>query len=621
MTTFIITAPNGKKYKVTGDSAEGALAALQKMLAEGQPDAAQNPPPQGVDLSKMTETEDWSQYPMDASPKTDIPVAQDELGNTIWQTVGGTRYIRAKTKRAPSTKLLADVTLGDVGGAVSNLASGIVGAIGQGITAPGRALAGDPVSMGDVLSTAMLAVPDAPAGTPRGPKPTPPETQLSRDVAAAQSAGIPVLRTDVAPPRSAIGKVAQRAGESIPFAGTGGVRVAQNEARIAAAREFVKKYGADIPEAAIDDVAADIIAKQQGILREFGGKKTAIVNSLKSKGEVPVPSAIAEIDRQIAGLKAQRLPELDPVIRKLEGFKSGLSGQTLDILEKNRQDLGQMFQAPELAGVRARGEKAVSAIYDPLRRDIAAFVKAKGGDEALSTWKEANGRIAQAMGEAKDGALKNVLNKGEATPELVRRMLFSTKPSDMQRLYKSLTPEGQARARTAIVQEALGKAVNEGDIASISPDKFKNALGKLDPQIRVFFNGADFEAANGLVRALRLTEAAGRAGAAPMTGVQSIPILGSMFLTDAMGGMGGATATMGAIGVVARVYESTGVKRALRAVAKAEGKRAEAATIEMLEKALKDAGVSAGKAAAAGTVIGPSANTTAKPYQSLMERY
>lgn len=621
MTTFIITAPNGKKYKVTGDSAEGALAALQKMLAEGQPDAAQNPPPQGVDLSKMTEAEDWSQYPMDASPKTDIPVAQDELGNTIWQTVGGTRYIRAKTKRAPSTKPLADVTLGDVGGAVSNLASGIVGAIGQGITAPGRALAGDPVSMGDVLSTAMLAVPDAPAGTPRGPKPTLPETQLSRDVAAAQSAGIPVLRTDVAPPRSAIGKVAQRAGESIPFAGTGGVRVAQNEARITAAREFVKKYGADIPEAAIDDVAADIIAKQQGILREFGGKKTAIVNSLKSKGEVPVPSAIAEIDRQIAGLKAQRLPELDPVIRKLEGFKSGLSGQTLDILEKNRQDLGQMFQAPELAGVRARGEKAVSAIYDPLRRDIAAFVKANGGDEALSTWKEANGRIAQAMGEAKDGALKNVLNKGEATPELVRRMLFSTKPSDMQRLYKSLTPEGQARARTAIVQEALGKAVNEGDIASISPDKFKNALGRLDPQIRVFFNGADFEAANGLVRALRLTEAAGRAGAAPMTGVQSIPILGSMFLTDAMGGMGGATATMGAIGVVARVYEATGVKRALRAVAKAEGKRAEAATIEMLEKALKDAGVSAGKAAAAGTVIGPSANTTAKPYQSLMERY
>jgi hypothetical protein len=623
MTTFIITAPNGKKYKITGDSAEGALAALQQMLGEGQVDSAQNPPPQGVDLSKATESEDWSQYPMDASRETDILVGKDELGNTIWRTVGGTRYVRGKTLSAPSTKKLSDVTLGDMGGAVGNLASGIVGAINQGITAPGRALAGDVMTPSDVYATSMFGVPLSPASQrfapPAGPKAPPPETMLSRDVAAAKGFGIPVLRSDVAPPRTSIGKVAQRAGESIPYAGTGGVRAAQNEARINAAREFVTKYGADIPEAALDAVTADVIAKQQGILREFGGKKTAIVNSLKGKGEVPVPNAIAEIDRQIAGLQAQRLPELEPVIKKLEGFRSGLAGQSLDVLEKNRQDLGQMFQAPELAGVKTRGEKAVNAIYDPLRRDIAAFVKANGGEETLATWNQANGRIAQAMGEAKDGALRNVLNKGEATPETVRRMLFSTKPSDMQRLYKSLTPQGQARARTAIVQEALGKAVNEGDIASISPDKFKNALGGLDPQIRVFFKGEDFEAANGLVRALRLTQSAGRAGAAPMTGVQSIPILGSMFLTDVMGGMGGATASMGAIGAIARVYEATGVKRALRAVARAEGKKAEAATLKMLSDAVKKTAPPAGKVGA----IAPVANSGREPspYDGLFQRY
>jgi hypothetical protein len=39
MTDFIITGPDGKKYKVTGDSAEGAVAALKKML--GAPTAAQ----------------------------------------------------------------------------------------------------------------------------------------------------------------------------------------------------------------------------------------------------------------------------------------------------------------------------------------------------------------------------------------------------------------------------------------------------------------------------------------------------------------------------------------------------------------------------------------------------
>jgi hypothetical protein len=37
MGDFIITAPDGKRYKVTGDSQEGALAALRKMLGGGQP--------------------------------------------------------------------------------------------------------------------------------------------------------------------------------------------------------------------------------------------------------------------------------------------------------------------------------------------------------------------------------------------------------------------------------------------------------------------------------------------------------------------------------------------------------------------------------------------------------
>ena len=41
MGDFLITGPDGKRYKVTGDSAEGAVAALKKMLGgqTGQPDA------------------------------------------------------------------------------------------------------------------------------------------------------------------------------------------------------------------------------------------------------------------------------------------------------------------------------------------------------------------------------------------------------------------------------------------------------------------------------------------------------------------------------------------------------------------------------------------------------
>ena len=94
-------------------------------------------------------------------------------------------------------------------------------------------------------------------------------------------------------------------------------------------------------------------------------------------------------------------------------------------------------------------------------------------------------------GELKDTALKRVLSKGDETPETVRRMLFSQNPSDVKRLYKSLTPEGQAAARTAVIQEALGKA---GQIEALSPEKFKAALGKMGNQVGVFFNGDDYEA-------------------------------------------------------------------------------------------------------------------------------
>lgn len=41
MGEFIITAPDGKKYKVTGDNAQGAVAALKKMLGQGEAAAPQ----------------------------------------------------------------------------------------------------------------------------------------------------------------------------------------------------------------------------------------------------------------------------------------------------------------------------------------------------------------------------------------------------------------------------------------------------------------------------------------------------------------------------------------------------------------------------------------------------
>lgn len=508
------------------------------------------------------------------------------------------------TKNLPGPVLTGLGAFGDLGGAgLSALGAGISGAIGLGAElVPGQGATDERKLAEDLTGMSMFAVPElagassiparmaaaAPKAAPVVAKAAP---KIAEDVAAADRLGIPVMRSDVKPPSTAIGKVAQRVGEGIPVAGTAGMRAKQFKARAAAVADFVQEYVGDTILPAIDNVTSAMLEKRSADLKRFTSMKTAVVEKLKEKGAVPVPKATAEIDKQIANLKAQRLGELNPVIAKLEDFKRSLADQPLDVLEKNRKAVGSAFADPGLASIRDAGEKALSAIYGPLRDDISAFIKGAGGASEAAKWQRANAQLSEMAGQLKDGALKRTLTKGEATPETVRSMLFSQKPSDVRRLAENLPENGKAAARTAIVQEAIAKS---GGIENISVERFVNALERLNSQIGVFFKGEDLEAASGLVRALKLTEQAAKAGAAPLTGVQNVPTGVALLVSSFTGGsLTGSVAALGTIGTIARIYESTGVKTALRRLGKMEGPKAQAAGLKMLESALKQAGMPA----------------------------
>jgi hypothetical protein len=60
-----------------------------------------------------------------------------------------------------------------------------------------------------------------------------------------------------------------------------------------------------------------------------------------------------------------------------------------------------------------------------------------------------------------------------------------------------------------------------------------------------------------------MTEQAGRAGVSPPTGVQNLPVLGGMILTDIFGGLGGGIVSGATIGGAARLYESAPVRNLL----------------------------------------------------------
>lgn len=144
-----------------------------------------------------------------------------------------------------------------------------------------------------------------------------------------------------------------------------------------------------------------------------------------------------------------------------------------------------------------------------------------------------------------------MIERGDVTPEAVNSMLFSGAASDVKRLYKSLTEEGRANARSAIITRAIEKS---GGIENVSPQKFTAEMKKLTEQIGTFFNEEQKARANGLIKVLDATRRADDAAVMTMSGQQNYATLTALGL----GSLAGASAIPAAatIGVLTRVLES-----------------------------------------------------------------
>lgn len=102
-------------------------------------------------------------------------VGQDELGNWLYMGASGNTYTvppvvrREPTQGDPAYKRAYDAVTSDPLGTLQAVGSGILDGAVSGFTAPGRALAGEPVTMGDVWDTAgLVSVGAAPMAAPEG---------------------------------------------------------------------------------------------------------------------------------------------------------------------------------------------------------------------------------------------------------------------------------------------------------------------------------------------------------------------------------------------------------------------------------------------------------------------
>ncbi|EBS3908109.1 lytic transglycosylase domain-containing protein [Salmonella enterica subsp. enterica serovar Tilene] len=380
-----------------------------------------------------------------------------------------------------------------------------------------------------------------------------PEAQQA--IQFANVADVPLHTTDVLQPNSRVGRMAQTTAENIPFAGTSTMRANQQEARSQLVDEFASRFGEYDPSI----VVGSLKAKSSGIRRAAVNRLEQVQNAMAGVNIQP-SRAIQQIDNEIADLQKLGGAADNETISKLKVYRDELSrnagasgpmAMDLQQLSALRSQFRQDVKGERQALIN-RSEAAVNRVYNAMTGDIDSAIGQNLGNDTLRRYKQANAIYADEANKLQNTRLKNVIMKGDLTPEVVNNMLFSKNKSEVQNLYRSVGQVGRAQMRNGIIGKAMEKSGG-------SPDQFLRQVNLMSNQTGIAFKGRDAAYLKGLKNYLESTKRAGQAGVTTPTGQQTIPfILGIGSATNpALVGAGGG------YGLLARLYESEPARNAM----------------------------------------------------------
>ncbi|EEH4118723.1 lytic transglycosylase domain-containing protein [Salmonella enterica subsp. enterica] len=380
-----------------------------------------------------------------------------------------------------------------------------------------------------------------------------PEAQQA--IQFANAADVPLHTTDVLQPNSRVGRMAQTTAENIPFAGTSSMRANQQEARSQLVDEFASRFGEYDPSI----VVGSLKAKSSGIRRAAGNRLEQVQNAMAGVNIQP-SRAIQQIDNEIADLQKLGGAADNETISKLKVYRDELSrnagasgpmAMDLQQLSALRSQFRQDVKGERQALIN-RSKAAVNRVYNAMTSDIDSAIGQNLGNDTLRRYKQANAIYADEANKLQNTRLKNVIMKGDLTPEVVNNMIFSKNKSEVQNLYRSVGQVGRAQMRNGIIGKAMEKSGG-------SPDQFLRQVNLMSNQTGITFKGRDAAYLKGMKNYLESTKRAGQAGVTTPTGQQTIPfILGIGTVTNpALVGVGGG------YGLLARMYESEPARNAM----------------------------------------------------------
>lgn len=309
----------------------------------------------------------------------------------------------------------------------------------------------------------------------------------------------------------------------------------------------------------IGTLAAGARLASSGIRRAAGNRLEQVQNAMAGVNIQPA-RAIQQIDTEISNLQKLGKVADNETISKLQSYRDELVRNAspdgpvnLDL--KQLSDLRSQFRM-DVKGERPvlpnRSDAAIQRVYKAMTDDINGAIGQNLGNDTLRKYQQANAVYADEAAKLKNTRLKNVLMKGDLTPEVVNNMLFSKNKSEIKTLYNSVGRVGRAQMRNGIIGKAMEKSGG-------SPDQFLRQLNILQKQTGITFKGQDASYLKGLKNYLQSTQQAAKAAVTTPTGQQTIPFI--IGYGTAMN-----PATTGAAvsyGLLTRAYESEPFRNAM----------------------------------------------------------
>lgn len=380
-----------------------------------------------------------------------------------------------------------------------------------------------------------------------------PETQqLLRN---AEQNGIDVLTTDVLPPRTSVGRQLQQAGEQ-SIGGTGNRRAIQAEQR----ENFVEtlqqridnEFGIYAPHVMQGEVNA-------GLRRAKDLHGGVINNITQQMTGVPVTPtrSIPAIDEALQRIGNGLVPN-NAATQILGNLRNRVAnGASFEELRNLRTELRQSLQGDNLAMPTAL-ESAYNRINTAMTNDMNRSVGQNLGAGALNQLRHANNEYRNiARGIEKTG-LKNALEKGDITPELINNLVYSKRPSDIARIFNMVNENGRNQLRSAYLTRAYEKANG-------SPQRMVTQLNQLINQsngqvFNTVFNQQQRRMVEGIRDVLEATRRASTANQVTQTGMSLItPTRTAATLLTGGTSLGIEAGT----GLIARMYESPVIRNML----------------------------------------------------------